>query len=75
MNKITIKGRTWSIDQGTRPSEALAADLKRRGWDGLTYTGTSHPAGRQVATYTGMFYRSEAGGYELIASVRERVAA
>lgn len=80
MNKqpvsITIKGRTWSIGAGNRNSAALTAHLQSRGWDGLTYNGTSHPVGRQVGTLVGMFYRSTTTGeFEVVSSYHEQAAA
>lgn len=41
---------------------ALHADLKRRGWDGNTYSAESAPKGRQRKTFKTMFLKGAKNG-------------
>ena len=59
--QTTYNGRAYELTAEPEMKN-LAADLIRRGWDGVVYQGFSKATGRQRKDMAAMFYRSAKTG-------------
>ena len=55
-------GRTFTLTADDQNLPNLEAELKGRGFDGITYYGNSEPTGRQRKAITSIFYRKAVTG-------------